>query len=109
MTSRQQTAVCILVYAILSLSILDWATTVYGLEMGSFEEGNPIMAHVFAIGYWFALAVKLTPGIVATIGAFVAAQSDSAICKLYIVSLTVAAALCAIPVVWNTAQLAWAA
>ena len=100
---RDDIAAVVLLYAILAAQVADWALTVQGLEAGA-QELNPIMAQVFARGYWHALALKLTaPALI--MGAYLMGRRLAGHRKLVLVSMGVTALISAIPIPWNLYQM----
>ena len=92
----------LLLYAIFCAQVVDWMSTVYAMSFGG-QEANPLMAPLFAINPYLALAPKLLiPAILVVL--YRHTDRDSRPLMLWVFVAYLAISL--FPVVWNLIQIA---
>ena len=89
----------LILYAMLCFQLTDWCETVVMLNMGGIE-ANPLMARIFAVSPWLALAPKIM-----VVGFAIWVYLHMRHSKYALKLIAVPTILSGIPVLWNAVQL----
>ena len=89
----------VLLFCMFAFQLTDWCETCYMLEFGGIE-ANPLMARIFAISPWLALAPKIM-----VVGFAVWVYLHMRHSKYALKLIAVPTVLSGVPVLWNAVQL----